>query len=52
LLDVAGADAASRAKAVNHNGYLLIEAPTGSGKTSMAGCIVEKFTGVENLVWF
>jgi superfamily II DNA or RNA helicase len=52
LLDVAGTDAASRAKAVNHNGYLLIEAPTGSGKTLMAGCIVEKFTGVENLVWF
>ncbi|MDR2676124.1 MAG: DEAD/DEAH box helicase family protein [Opitutaceae bacterium] len=52
LLDVAGADAAGRAKAVNHNGYLLIEAPTGSGKTLMAGCIVEKFTGAENLVWF
>jgi superfamily II DNA or RNA helicase len=52
LLDVAGADADSRARAVNHNGYLLIEAPTGSGKTLMAGCIVEKFTGVENLVWF
>lgn len=52
LLDAAGADNASRQRAINHNGYLLIEAPTGSGKTLMAGCIVEKFTGEENVVWF
>ncbi|MDR1496816.1 MAG: DEAD/DEAH box helicase family protein [Puniceicoccales bacterium] len=54
LLDVAdaGHDVGGRARVVNHNGYLLIEAPTGSGKTLMAGCIVEKFTGAENLVWF
>jgi len=52
LLDVAGTNAAGRAAAINHNGYLLIEAPTGSGKTLMAGCIVEKFTGAENVVWF
>jgi type III restriction enzyme len=51
-LDVAPKDAASRAHAVNHNGYLLIEAPTGSGKTLMAGHIVEKFSNQENVVWF
>ncbi len=32
LLDAAGTDTAGRAAAINHNGYLLIEAPTGSGK--------------------
>jgi superfamily II DNA or RNA helicase len=36
----------------NHNGYLLIEAPTGCGKTLMAGSIVEKFSAEENVVWF
>jgi superfamily II DNA or RNA helicase len=54
LLDVADRnhDAAGRHAAIHHNGYLLIEAPTGSGKTLMAGCIVEKFTATENIVWF
>jgi type III restriction enzyme len=52
LLDAAGADASSRASAINHNGYLLIEAPTGSGKTLMAGTIVERFSRDENVVWF
>ena len=52
LLDAAGADAASRAVAINHNGYLLIEAPTGSGKTLMAGTIVERFSHEEDVVWF
>lgn len=52
LLDAAGADAASRANAINHNGYLLIEAPTGSGKTLMAGTIVERFSHEEDVVWF
>jgi len=37
---------------VNHNGYLLIEAATGSGKTLMAGTIVERFTQIEDVVWF
>jgi len=36
-LDAAGTDPAGRAAAINHNGHLLIEAPTGSGKTLMAG---------------
>lgn len=52
LLDVAGDNAASRATAINHNGYLLIEAPTGSGKTLMAGTIVERFSHAEEVVWF
>ena len=52
LLDAAGADAASRAAAINHNGYLLIEAPTGAGKTLMAGTIVERFSHAEEVVWF
>ena len=52
LLDAAGADAAGKATAINHNGYLLIEAPTGSGKTLMAGTIVERFSHEEDVVWF
>lgn len=52
LLDAAGADAKGRERAINHNGYLLIEAPTGSGKTLMAGTIVERFSQQEDVVWF
>lgn len=52
LIDAAGADAASRAMVVNHNGYLLIDAPTGSGKTLMAGTIVERFSAANDVVWF
>jgi len=52
LLDAAGDDVASHKAAVNHNGYLLIEAPTGTGKTLIAGTIVEKFSHLENVVWF
>jgi len=52
LLDAAGSDLASRSVAINHNGYLLIEAPTGSGKTLMAGTIVERFSHEEGVVWF
>ncbi len=52
LLDAAGTDSASRTRAINHNGYLLIEAPTGSGKTLMAGTILEKFSHEEDVVWF
>jgi superfamily II DNA or RNA helicase len=52
LLAAAGADTVGRAAAINHNGYLLIEAATGSGKTLMAGTIVERFTQIEDVVWF
>jgi len=52
LLDASGGDAGSRARAINHNGYLLIEAPTGAGKTLMAGTMVEKFSHEERVVWF
>jgi len=52
LLDASGSNAAGRAAAINHNGYLLIEAPTGSGKTLMAGTMVEKFSHEECVVWF
>lgn len=36
----------------SHNGCLLIEAPTGSGKTLMAGHIVERMNRKTNVVWF
>jgi superfamily II DNA or RNA helicase len=52
LLNAAGTNTTSRAAAINHNGYLLIEAPTGSGKTLMAGTMVERFSHEEDVVWF
>ena len=52
VLDAAGIDEAGRATAIHDNGYLLIEAPTGSGKTLMAGNIVERVSSVDNVVWF
>lgn len=51
-LDAAADDPESRAQAINHNGYLLLEAPTGAGKTLMAGGIVEGFSAEEDVVWF
>jgi len=52
LLDATPHDPVSRAHTINHNGYLLLEAPTGAGKTLMAGHIVERFSHVEDVVWF
>jgi len=52
LLDAAGTDPVSRATAIHQHGYLLIEAPTGSGKTLIAGHIVERFSHIEDVVWF
>lgn len=52
LLDAAGADASGRAVAIGHHGVLLIEAPTGAGKTLVAGHLVEKFSALERVVWF
>jgi len=52
VLDHTGADENARATAIHDNGYLLIEAPTGSGKTLMAGHIVERVSLNEKVVWF
>jgi len=50
-------DAASQAAATAFNGCLLLEAPTGSGKTLMAGMIAEDFAAPDRdnnaqIVWF
>lgn len=52
LLDTAGENAAGRTVAVSHHGALLIEAPTGAGKTLIAGHLAERFSEGENVVWF
>jgi type III restriction enzyme len=52
LLDVAGADAVGRAAAIGHHGTLLLEAPTGAGKTLIAGHLAERFSASEPVVWF
>ncbi len=52
LLEAAGIDAAGCAVARGHHGTLLIEAPTGAGKTLVAGHLVERFSEVERIVWF
>jgi len=52
LLDAAGTDDAGRAVAIGHHGVLLVEAPTGAGKTLVAGHVAEKFSETERVVWF
>ena len=52
VLNAAGIDEAGRRTAIHDNGYLLIEAPTGAGKTLMAGNIVERVCRDDNVVWF
>jgi len=52
LLDAAGEDEAGRVTAIHSHGYLLLEAPTGSGKTLIAGNIAERFSHEEAVVWF
>jgi len=52
LLDVSPEDVTSRAAAISQHGKLLLEAPTGAGKTLIAGHIVEKFSSMEAVVWF
>lgn len=52
LLQVDPTHLSSRQATVTQNGYLLIEAPTGSGKTLMAGQIVERFSSEDAVVWF
>ena len=34
------------------SGCVMLEAPTGAGKTVMAGTLAERFSGLENVVWF
>ncbi|MCA1568454.1 MAG: DEAD/DEAH box helicase family protein [Acidobacteria bacterium] len=51
LLDAAH-DEISRANVVAYNGCLLIQAPTGAGKTIIAGHIAEEFSRQNNVVWF
>jgi superfamily II DNA or RNA helicase len=52
LLDAAPEDSASRAATVSQHGMLLLEAPTGAGKTLIAGHILERFSATEGVVWF
>lgn len=51
-VDAAGDDAEGRAAAIQDNGYLLIEAPTGAGKTLIAGYVAEKMAALDKVVWF
>lgn len=52
LLDVSPEDAGNRTAAISQHGKLLLEAPTGAGKTLIAGHIVERFSAAESVVWF
>lgn len=45
-------DQTSRNLIVQHNGCLLIEAPTGAGKTLIAGRTAEQFSVGKKIVWF
>lgn len=48
----AAPDEANRKQAAAYNGCVLIQAPTGSGKTMMAGMIAEEFSREAKIVWF
>ena len=52
LLDLSPEDDANRAATISQHGKLLLEAPTGAGKTLIAGHIVERFSAMESVVWF
>jgi len=45
-------DKINRRRASAYNGAVLLEAPTGSGKTLMAGLIAEEFARDANIIWF
>ncbi len=45
-------DEVNRRQAAAYNGSVLIQAPTGSGKTMMAGLIAEDFSRDTKIVWF
>jgi type III restriction enzyme len=48
----AAPDEANRRQAAAYNGCVLIQAPTGSGKTIMTGMIAEEFAREAKIVWF
>lgn len=48
----AAPDEVNRKQAAAYNGCVLIQAPTGSGKTMMAGMIAEEFAREARIVWF
>ena len=48
----AAPDEANHRQAAAYNGCVLIQAPTGSGKTIMAGMIAEEFAREAKIVWF
>ena len=41
-----------RRRVFSYNGAVLMKAPTGAGKTIMAGAVAEKFSAIEKVVWF
>lgn len=41
-----------RRRVFAYNGAVLMKAPTGAGKTIMAGAVAEKFSAIEKVVWF
>ncbi|GAA5484184.1 DEAD/DEAH box helicase [Haloferula sargassicola] len=43
---------ADQRRAFSYNGAVLLKAPTGAGKTIMAGTVAEKFATEEKVVWF
>jgi type III restriction enzyme len=45
-------DEQSQRNVVAHNGCVLIQAPTGAGKTLMAGLVAEQFSREAKVVWF
>lgn len=45
-------DEINRKRASAYNGAVLLEAPTGSGKTLMAGLIAEEFARDAKIIWF
>lgn len=41
-----------RRRVFSYNGAVLLKAPTGAGKTIMAGTVAEQFAAEEKIVWF
>ena len=41
-----------RRRVFSYNGAVLLKAPTGAGKTIMAGAVAERFAAEEKVVWF